>query len=89
MRDEAGDLPHPSADDPRVRISRRITDIANSRLDLDRILQSLLQVVVEVTSCDACLAYLAEPDTSALVLRASWLPHPTEIGRSVWRWAKE
>ena len=40
----------------------------------------LIGLVSEVTHCDACLVYLAEPRTGDVVLRASQLPHSSEIG---------
>jgi uroporphyrinogen-III synthase len=46
---------------------------------LDDVLMELIRMAVEVTACDACLVYLAEP-TGDIVLRASQLPHAREIG---------
>jgi two-component system, response regulator PdtaR len=57
----------------------QISKIVSSGLHLDDMLRELVRVTVDVTSCDACLIYLAEPDGEA-VLRASQLPHTAEIG---------
>jgi uroporphyrinogen-III synthase len=43
-------------------------------------LQELVELVVEVTACDACLVYLPDPATGDVVLEASQLPHAAEIG---------
>ena len=42
-------------------------------------LRELVRLTAEVTSCDACLIYLADPD-GEVVLRASQLAHTAEIG---------
>jgi signal transduction protein with GAF and PtsI domain len=43
-------------------------------------LQELIGLAVDVTSCDACLVYLVDHATNEIVLRASQLPHSEEIG---------
>src|SRR4026207_13591 len=53
--------------------------IVSSVLSLDEILKELVGVAVQVTGCDACLVYLVEP-LGEIVLRASQLPHASEIG---------
>lgn len=58
------------------RISRTIS----SSLTLDDILRELIGLTAEVTGCDACLVYLADPASGDVVLRASQLPHP-EVGQ--------
>lgn len=58
----------------------QISKIVSSSSSLDEMLQELVRLTMQVTSCDACLIYLAEPD-GAEVLRASQLPHTAEIGR--------
>jgi uroporphyrinogen-III synthase len=42
-------------------------------------LRELVSLTVQVTNCDACLIYLADPG-GEVVLRASQLPHTAEIG---------
>jgi len=82
--------------DPRVAMSRRITEIANSRAGRDQIIQELIQIAVEVASCDACLVYLSDPVNGDVVLRASQLVQPTKIecvrlkpGKGMTAWAAE
>lgn len=65
---------------PQVDLLHQTSKIVSSSLTLDDMLPELVQLVVEVTGCDACLVYLAEPG-GEVVLRASQLPHTAEIGK--------
>jgi uroporphyrinogen-III synthase len=80
MQSEMGYNTHPPEEDPRVTLSQLVNKIVNSGASLDQILDQLIQIAAEITQGDACLAYLTEPTSGALVLRASRLPHPNEIG---------
>ncbi len=62
-----------------LEVLHQISKIVSSGLELDEMLRELVHLAVEVTNCDACLIYLAEPD-GEVVLRASQLPHTAEIG---------
>lgn len=62
----------------QVELLHRTSKIVSSGLTLDDMLRELVGLMVEVTGCDACLVYLAEP--GEVVLRASQLPHSAEIG---------
>ena len=62
-----------------LEILHQISKIVSSGLELDQMLRELVHLAVEVTNCDACLIYLAEPD-GEVVLRASQIPHSAEIG---------
>jgi uroporphyrinogen-III synthase len=64
---------------PLLDLLHQISKIVSSGLPLDEMLRELVRLTVEVTSCNACLIYLAEP-TGEVVLRASQLPHTAEIG---------
>ncbi|MBI3471116.1 MAG: GAF domain-containing protein [Candidatus Solibacter usitatus] len=59
----------------------RISNIVNSDLSLQSMLEELVALAVQVTSCDACLVYLVDRGTGEVVLRASQLPHAAEIGK--------
>jgi len=63
----------------QVDLLHQTSKIVSSGLTLDAMLKELVRLTVEVTACDACLVYLAEP-TGEIVLRASQLPHTREIG---------
>lgn len=63
-----------------LTLLHRISRTVSSNPSLDAILFELIGLVVEVTNCDACLVYLAEPGSGDVVLRASQLPHKGEIG---------
>ena len=63
-----------------VALLHQISNIVSSDLDLEEMLQDLIELAVDVTSCDACLVYLVEHTTGEIVLRASQLPHASEIG---------
>jgi len=62
-----------------LEILHQISKIVSSELNLDDMLRELIRLTVDVTSCDACLIYLADPG-GEVVLRASQLPHTAEIG---------
>lgn len=64
-----------------VEVLHRISESISNTLDLEAVLRHIVDVVVEVTSGDACLLYLLSEDKSELVLRASKNPHPKLIGR--------
>jgi len=49
------------------------------KMSLPEILKAVVDLVVDVTTADACLIYLREGDE--LVLCASNTPHPSQIGR--------
>ncbi|MBV8817246.1 MAG: ANTAR domain-containing protein [Acidobacteriaceae bacterium] len=43
-------------------------------------LGEIVGLTVQVTECDACLVYLLEKDTGEIVLRASQVPHASDLG---------
>src|SRR5215467_11319559 len=63
----------------QVDLLHQTSKIVSSGLTLDEMLGDLIRLTVQVTACDACLIYLAEPEGD-VVLRASQLPHTNEIG---------
>ena len=63
----------------QLELLHQTSKIVSSGLTLDEMLNELIRLAVQVTICDACLVYLAEP-TGEIVLRASQLPHAAEIG---------
>src|SRR5438445_32015 len=65
----------------QIAILHRISNIVSSDLTLDRMLQELVGLTLQVTACDACLVYLMDQASGEIVLRASQLPHDAEIGR--------
>lgn len=67
-------------DSCHLTLLHRISRTVSSTPSLDGILLELVGLVAEVSKCDSCLVYLAEPQTGDIVLRASQLPHKGEIG---------
>src|SRR5689334_1998589 len=65
----------------QVELLHQISNIVSSNLTLEKMLQELIGLTLDVTSCDACLVYLVDHATNEIVLRASQLPHASEIGR--------
>jgi GAF domain-containing protein len=59
----------------------RTSRIVSSGLNLQDMLREMVDLVVRVTSCDACLVYLPDASTGEVVLAASQLPHASEIGK--------
>jgi signal transduction protein with GAF and PtsI domain len=68
-------------DDSQVASLHRISGIVSSGMPLQKMLDELVALAVEVTHCDACLVYLLEPTQDEIVLCASQLPHDSEIGK--------
>jgi signal transduction protein with GAF and PtsI domain len=64
----------------QVAVLHRISSIVSSDLTLDKMLQELVDLTLQVTACDACLVYLVDHASGEIVLRASQLPHDAEIG---------
>ena len=64
----------------QVELLHEISNIVSSNLTLEKMLQELIGLAVEVTACDACLVYLVDRSRKEIVLRASQLPHAKEIG---------
>jgi signal transduction protein with GAF and PtsI domain len=64
----------------QVEILRQVSNIVSSNLSLERILEELVALAVDVTQSDACLVYLVDHATDEIVLRASQLPHAREVG---------
>jgi signal transduction protein with GAF and PtsI domain len=64
----------------QVELLHQISNIVSSNLTLEKMLQELIGLAVEVTDCDACLVYLVDKHRKEIVLRASQLPHTKEIG---------
>ena len=63
----------------QIDLLHQTSKIVSSGLILDEMLKELIRLTAEVTTCDACLVYLVEPE-GEIVLRASQLPHTSEIG---------
>lgn len=64
----------------QLGILHRTSEIVSSGMALDAMLNEMVVIAVEVTRCDACLVYLLDLASGDLILRASQLPHPAEIG---------
>ena len=64
----------------QVELLHQISNIVSSNSSLEKMLQELIGLTVDVTNCDACLVYLVDHSTNEIVLRASQLPHTAEIG---------
>ncbi|HTD45046.1 MAG TPA: GAF domain-containing protein [Bryobacteraceae bacterium] len=59
----------------------RVSGIVSSELSLDEMLGEIVGLTARVSGCEACLVYLVEPETGEFVLRASLLPHASDLGR--------
>jgi uroporphyrinogen-III synthase len=65
----------------QLRLLHRISDIVSSNLTLEQMLEELVRSTVTATDSDACLVYLVDHPTGEIVLCASQLPHPSELGK--------
>ena len=63
-----------------VSLLHRISSVVASDRSLDEVLGEIVGLTVQATECDACLVYLIEPATHDIVLRASNVPHPSDLG---------
>jgi uroporphyrinogen-III synthase len=63
-----------------VGLLHRISNIVSSELSLDEMLGEIVGLTVQVTGCDACLVYLIERELNEIVLRASQVPHQSDLG---------
>jgi len=61
-------------------ILRRVSQIISSELSLNEMLGEIVGLAAQVTGCDACLVYLVEETSGEFVLRASLVPHNTDLG---------
>src|SRR5579864_497738 len=64
----------------QVALLHQVSSLVSSDLSLEKMLQQLISLTMEVTHCDACLVYLRDSASNEIVLRASQLPHDSEIG---------
>ena len=63
-----------------VSVLHRVSRIVSSELTLDEMLGEIVGLASQTTGCDACLVYLAEAATNEFVLRASLVPHVSDVG---------
>jgi len=54
-------------DGSQVAILHRISNIVSSNLTLDKMLQELVGLTLQVTACDACLVYLLDKASGEIV----------------------
>jgi len=64
----------------QVALLHRISNIVSSQRSLDEMLGEIVGLTSHVTDCDACLVYLLEKETAEVVLRASQVPHASDLG---------
>jgi uroporphyrinogen-III synthase len=64
----------------QIALLHRVSNIVSSELSLDEMLGEIVGLTVQVTECDACLVYLIEREAHEIVLRASQVPHQTDLG---------
>ena len=67
-----------SESNTQVALLHQISNIVSSDLTLEKMLQELIGLTVNVTDCDACLVYLVDHSSDEIVLRGSQLPHASE-----------
>ncbi len=63
-----------------VGVLHRISNTVSSRLSVDEMLGDIVGMAVQTTACDACLVYLIDHASGEAVLRASQLPHVSDLG---------
>src|SRR6202051_282586 len=63
-----------------ISVLHRVSRIVSSELSLDEMLGEIVGLAAQVSGCDACLVYLVEYTTGEFVLRASLVPHKSDLG---------
>ena len=63
----------------QLRVIQEVSRLMTRRMSLPEILQAIVDLVGDATKADACLIYLI--DDNELVLCATSLPHPGQIGK--------
>jgi signal transduction protein with GAF and PtsI domain len=61
-------------------VLHRVSGIVSSPLSLDEMLGEIVGLTARVCGCDACLVYLVEAESGEFVLRASLVPHASDLG---------
>ena len=64
-----------------LRGLHRVISAANSTLDLDTSMRTVVETVAEVISVEACSVYLYDKNTDDLTLRATRGLNPAAIGQ--------
>ncbi len=62
-------------------ILRKIAEITNSELDLQKTLKKVVKIVTQMTHADSVFIYLLDDKRQSLVLLASKIPHKKELGK--------
>lgn len=65
----------------QLRLMQRLSRYLVREIELQQVLQSVVEMVVEFMECDSCLLYLFDQNERELVLRASNNPHPSVVGK--------
>ena len=63
----------------QLEVLQKISRLMVRKLSLPEVLQTIVDILMEATGGDACLIYLIDSDE--LVLCASNMPHPSQIGQ--------
>jgi two-component system, response regulator PdtaR len=63
-----------------VSLLHRVSSIVASNRSLNEVLGEIVGLTVQATGCDSCLVYLIDETTQEVVLRASNIPHPSDLG---------
>ncbi len=66
--------------DSHVAILHRTSNIVASDLSVGEMLGEVVGLAVQASQCDACLVYLIDHIGEELVLRASQVPHASDLG---------
>ena len=74
------DMDAPESAGLHVSLLHRVSSVVSSSRKLDDILSELVSVAVQASAADACLVYLLDRENDEIVLRASQLPHSSEVG---------
>ena len=72
----------PTLEPPTEHVSllHRVSNIVASNRSLNEVLGEIVGLTVQATGCDSCLVYLIEEASQQVVLRASNIPHPSDLG---------
>jgi uroporphyrinogen-III synthase len=67
--------------DTDVSVLRRVSRVVSSEISLDEMLGEIVGLATQASGCDACLVYLLDSANNEFVLRASLVPHASDLGQ--------
>jgi signal transduction protein with GAF and PtsI domain len=62
-----------------LKILHKVAEYISSDLELEKLLEHIVEIAIDLTSADSCFIYIFDPKIEELTLKASKNPHADEI----------